>query len=136
MNEYHTHIDEVATTIAQAYSSFGNLSSLYLGQTSTQLFLSLFTPIHDEVSSFWAFLIGEGQSSYAESDDPSSLFIERCRTIVEAEPLWATLQGRRKPTIPKGIADPGYGAIIEAIRILQKYANQRETLAPSTSPSE
>ncbi|MFA6907115.1 MAG: hypothetical protein WCQ62_12875, partial [Sphaerochaeta sp.] len=50
-------IGEVATDIAQAYAEFGNLTSMFLGQTSSTLQLRLFRPLALEVSLYMCSLL-------------------------------------------------------------------------------
>lgn len=130
MNEYPPLASEAATEIAQAYASFGNLSSLYLGQRSAAIHLRLFPLLFEEAEALYRAVhpraegeerredeeSTEGKESalialYRESDDRRSLFGARCRSIVESDPLWVTTQGKRHTTLPESISDPGYVAI-------------------------
>lgn len=123
MNEYPPVISEGATKIAQAYASYGNLSSLYLGQSSSHLQLRLFGPIYEEALSLYCACHSEEREDesvvrYKDSLDRKSLFAERCQAIVENDPLWKTMQGRRHTTLTQTISDPGYVAIMHVYEAL------------------
>ncbi|NCC63450.1 MAG: hypothetical protein EOM15_02185, partial [Spirochaetia bacterium] len=53
----HEAIGCAATAIAQAYAEFGDLTGYLLGQTSSTLQLSLFTPLSEETSTFVLHLL-------------------------------------------------------------------------------
>jgi len=127
MNEYPPLIDDEATEIARAYSSFGNLASLYLGQSSAMLHLRLFPRIFEEAEALYLSAHpskeheqNELSALYAESANRRELFIARCQAIVEADPLWATMQGKRHTTLPESVSDPGYVAINNAYEALTR----------------
>ncbi len=124
MDSPYAVVDQAATEIAEAYSSFGNLNVLLLGQRSTSLFLSLFPPLYDETLTYYLFLIEEEANTiYRESEDPATLFLERCQAVVQANPLWQTLQGKKKTTLPTGLSDPGYVVIHQVVERLQADAS-------------
>ncbi|HZJ88520.1 MAG TPA: hypothetical protein VFC80_05135 [Sphaerochaeta sp.] len=123
MDSTYAVVDHVATEIAEAYSSFGNLSALLLGQRSTPLFLSLLPLLYEETLTYYLFLIGEEAEEYAASEDPAALFTERCQAIVQANSYWQTVQGKRKTTLPSSLSDPGYVVIQQAIARLQADAS-------------
>ena len=127
MNEYPPLASEAATEIAQAYASFGNLSSLFLGQKSATIHLRLFPLLLEETEALYE-ANHPGQESeeselielYRKSDDQRSLFLARCRKIVESDPVWATVQGKRRTTLPQSESDPGYVAIERAYEALSR----------------
>jgi len=127
MNEYPPRVSEAATEIAHAYASFGNLSSLYLGQTSATIHLRLFPLLCEEAAALYdanhpgqAGQESEAAELYRKSDDQRSLFRARCRKIVESDPFWATLQGKRRTTLPQSENDPGYAATNRAYEALSR----------------
>ena len=125
MNEYPPVISEAATEIAHAYASFGNLSSLFLGQRSSALHLRLFSPLYDEALALYLACHGsEGDDEtvalYRESHDRASLFAERCQAVIENDPLWVTMQGKRRTTLRQSDSDPGFVAIMHAYETLTR----------------
>lgn len=125
MNEYPPLVSEAATEIAQAYASFGNLSSLYLGQKSAALHLRLFPLLLEEAEALYEanHMHDESEQSectelYRTSDDQRALFRERCQAIVENDPLWVTMQGKRRTRLGESVNDPGYVAIERAYEAL------------------
>ena len=137
-------IGEVATDIAQAYAEFGNLTSMFLGQTSSTLQLRLFRPLALEVSLYMCTLllaidksltesVLEDTQAYAAdlakdvntvlreyetSTDPLTLFIQRCQAVVAQDSLWlSTQQQDAQPQI--SISDKGYIAIQKGAARLQ-----------------
>lgn len=124
MNEYPPVISEAATEIAHAYASFGNLTSLYLGQSSSTLHLRLFSPLFDEALALYlACHTDESDDEtvmrYRESGDRPTLFAERCQAVVERDPLWVTMQGKRRTTLSLSTSDPGFVAIMHAYERLK-----------------
>ncbi|MFA5448134.1 MAG: hypothetical protein WC233_07640 [Sphaerochaeta sp.] len=119
MNEYPPIVAEVATAIAEVYSQFGNITSLYLGQGSPNLQLALFGPLYEETLTLFLALNGAEENAYTKSDDPEALFISRCQAIVQETPLWVTLQGKRKTTLPQDESDRGYVVIVKGFRALR-----------------
>lgn len=119
MNEYPPVISDAATEIARTYASFGNLSSLYLGQSSSTLQLRLFGPLFEEALALYLACHTDERDEervalYKESADTLTLFVERCQNVVENDPLWITMQGRRHTALAQTISDPGYVAIVHA----------------------
>ena len=137
-------IGEVATDIAQAYAEFGNLTSMFLGQTSSTLQLRLFRPLALEVSLYMCALllaidksltesVLEDTQAYAAdlakdvntvlgesetSTDPLTLFIQRCQAVVAQDSLWLSTQ--RQDAQPQiSISDKGYIAIQKGAARLQ-----------------
>lgn len=137
-------IGEVATDIAQAYAEFGNLTSMFLGQTSSTLQLRLFRPLALEVSLYMCTLllaidksltesVLEDTQAYAAdlakdvntvlgeyetSSDPLTLFIQRCQAVVVQDSLWLSTQ--RQDAQPQvSISDKGYIAIQKGAARLQ-----------------
>lgn len=137
-------IGEVATDIAQAYAEFGNLTSMFLGQTSSTLQLRLFRPLALEVSLYMCtLLLGIDKSltesvledtqayaadlakdvntvlrEYETSSDPLTLFIQRCQAVVAQDSLWLSTQ--RQDAQPQiSISDKGYIAIQKGAARLQ-----------------
>lgn len=145
-------IGEVATDIAQAYAEFGDLTSMYLGQTSSMLQLRLFRPLALETSLYLCFLlskvdekladlVGEDAKAYAielgrqaepyvkesllayeKSFDALALFIQRCQDIVAGDSLWLSTQ--RQDAQPRtSISDKGYVAIQKGAQRLESLMN-------------
>ena len=141
-------IGEVATDIAQAYAEFGNLTSMFLGQTSSTLQLRLFRPLALEVSLYMCALLLKIDESLAESvledahayaadldkdgetfvntvlgeyetsSEALTLFIQRCQAVVAQDSLWLSTQ--RKDAQPQiSISDKGYIAIQKGAQRLQ-----------------
>lgn len=131
MNEYPPIIAEVATAIAHAYSFWGNITHLFLGQGSPNLQLALFGPLYEETFSLYLALDGQEENSYTDSDDPAALFATRCQAIVQETPLWITLQGKRKTTLPQDESDRGYVVIMEGFRALKNSIEH-----PPASPDQ
>ncbi|MGE4583284.1 MAG: hypothetical protein AB7C91_01410 [Sphaerochaeta sp.] len=150
-------IGEVATVIAQAYAEFGDLVSLYLGQTSSTLQLGLFRPLALEASIFLAHLLSEnhqGLSSelvldsealseelgkgkafvadhlghYRSTEDLLSLFAENCQEVVANDTAWLNMQ--KRDTEPQdSISDKGYVAICEGAARLKQVVDELPTEA-------
>ncbi len=141
-------IGEVATDIAQAYAEFGNLTSMFLGQTSSTLQLRLFRPLALEASLYMcsllltvdenltelvledthAYAVELGKDAdtfvnsvlheYETSTDPLTLFIQRCQAVVAQDSLWLSTQ--RQDAQPQiSISDKGYIAIQKGAARLQ-----------------
>ncbi|WP_155816080.1 hypothetical protein [Sphaerochaeta globosa] len=144
-------IGEVATEIAQAYAEYGDLTSMYLGQTSSTLQLRLFRPLALETSLYMSFLlvdsnkslaeqvledteayavelgkqehtfVNEGLLAYTKSSDKLTHFIERCQGVVAGDAVWLSTQ--RQDTQPQiSISDKGYVAIHKGAERLEKLA--------------
>lgn len=144
-------IGEVATEIAQAYAEFGDLASMYLGQTSSTLQLRLFRPLALETSLYMSFLLSELNESlavhvledteayavelgrepstfvkncllaYKKSSDKLAQFIQRCQDVVASDAVWLSTQ--RQDAQPQiSISDKGYVAIHKGAERLEKLA--------------
>jgi len=145
-------IGEVATDIAQAYAEFGDLISIYLGQTSSTLQLRLFRPLALETSLYLCFLLSKVDSqlaalvsddakayatelgrqaetfvkesllAYEHSQDALALFIQRCQDVVGGDALWLSTQ--RQDAQPRfSINDKGYVAIHKGAQRLESLMN-------------
>ncbi|NBK25252.1 MAG: hypothetical protein EOM68_24925 [Spirochaetia bacterium] len=148
MDAVNEAIGEVATDIAQAYAEFGNLTSMFLGQTSSTLQLRLFRPLALEVSLYMCALLLKIDESLAESvledahayaadldkdgetfvntvlgeyvtsSEALTLFIQRCQAVVAQDSLWLSTQ--RQDAQPQiSISDKGYIAIQKGAQRLQ-----------------
>ncbi len=140
-------IGEIATDIAQAYAEFGDLTSMFLGQTSSNLQLRLFRPLALETSLFVCSLLpntdmpiaeqvlsetreyaselgkpdsffDESLSAYDRSSDKPALFIKRCQDIVAMDSLWLSTQ-RQDAQPQQSISDKGFVAIQKGAKRLQ-----------------
>ncbi|MFA7129839.1 MAG: hypothetical protein WC136_11765 [Sphaerochaeta sp.] len=134
-------IGEVATEISQAYAEFGDLTSYYLGQTSSTIQLGLFQPLALEASLFLVHLlmkrdlklaatfqneiedteestsqqfIQERLDAYAKEKDAPSLFTEYCQQVVRSDANYLSMQ-RRDDRAQPTISDKGYVAIQKAV---------------------
>lgn len=142
-------IGEVATDVAQAYAEFGDLTSMFLGQTSSTLQLRLFRPLALEISLYMSFLLQRVNSSmaaqilqeteeyatemgnepstfvkerlaaYQNSSDDLLVFTTLCQKVVGDDELWLSMQ--RKDAKPQvSISDKGFVAIQKgALRLNQ-----------------
>ena len=140
VDDFNEVIGEVATEISQAYAEFGDLTSYYLGQTSSTIQLGLFQPLALEAALFLVHLLGkrdknlasvfqnemedgeeatsqqfiqERLEAYAKEKDAPSLFTEYCQQIVRSDTNWLSMQ-RRNDRVQPTISDKGYVAIQKA----------------------
>lgn len=151
-------IGEIATDLAQAYLQEGDFLSLYLGQISVPLQLSLFQPLYLELSVFLMHLLKQenrelsdmlkaetekivqdlGQDSrmflaerldcYSTEEDPLTCFIRFCQKAVEADAHRMNMEMNDKP-IHRSINDRRYVAIHEAASRLEQIVQDSKTIA-------
>ena len=151
-------IGEIATDLSQAYLQDGDFLSLYLGQISVPLQLSVFQPLFLELSVFLAHLlkqedpelsdlliseseetiqdighdskafIDERLDCYAKQEDPLTCFISFCQKAVEADAHRMNMEMNDKPIQPS-INDRRYVAIREAASRLEQVAGDSKTIA-------
>jgi hypothetical protein len=119
-------IGSAATAIAQAYAEFGDLTGYLLGQTSSTLQLSLFTPLSEETSTFVLHLLSDHPrlkeafmseisdaqdvNAYQDCEDCLTVFVQRCQQIVARDSEWLSMQKRKKMPLTS-ISDKGYVTI-------------------------
>ncbi len=144
-------IGEIATDLSQAYMQDGDFLSLYLGQISTPLQLSLFQPLALELSVFLIFLLKAQKSEladmlrseteetvrdmgledvksidvrlecYANQVDTLACFTGFCQKAVDADAHHLNLEMNDKP-IRHAINDRRFVAIHEAASRLEQVA--------------
>ena len=150
-------IGEIATDLSQAYVQEGDFLSLYLGQISTPLQLSLFQPLALEISVFMVHLLKAQQSEladtlrseteetlrdmglesmaflderldcYANQGDPLDCFTGFCQKAVEADAHHLNMEMNDKP-IRQAINDRRFVAIHETASRLEQAARDSMSL--------
>lgn len=144
-------IGEIATDLSQAYVQDGDFLSLYLGQISTPLQLSLFQPLALELSVFLIYLlkgqqneladslrsataetvrdmgledakfIDERLDCYANQGNPLDCFTDFCQKAVDADAHHLNMEMNDKP-IRHAINDRRFVAIHEAASRMEQVA--------------
>ena len=145
-------IGEIATDLSQAYVQEGDFLSLYMGQISTPLQLSLFQPLALELSIFMVHLLKGHQSEladilrsetaetvqdlgiedanfidhrldcYANQEDPLDCFTDFCQKAVDADAHHLNMEMNDKP-IRHAINDRRFVALHEAASRLEQAAH-------------